>query len=179
MICIFSRNAPKSKPFIFAPFSVWSRAFYSKCPTFAIVKFKWKTWGALLFRAKIGPLNKRHVTSFQAEKGPKMRDFDFGAFQLKMQITWSSSICRAFHITSPYVTLSFVNNPNSIFLEDDWTTSNSAWHANLSESSSKNLFIIRSSPSALLWRGYKNLYFVFRLCNFFPKILERFSSFFQ
>ena len=79
------------------------------------------------------------MSSFQAEKGPKMRDFDFGAFQLK--ITWSnpSSICRAFHITSPYVTLSFVNNPNSIFLEDDWTTSNSAWHANLSESSSKNL----------------------------------------
>ena len=41
--CIFCRNAPKSKMFIFGSFSVfrikwekfnWSRAFFSKCPTF-------------------------------------------------------------------------------------------------------------------------------------------------
>ena len=36
---------------------------------------------------KRGISNKKHVTSFKTKNEPKMKAFDFGAFQIKMQMS--------------------------------------------------------------------------------------------
>ena len=53
---------------------------------------------------KGGISNKKHITSFKTKNEPKMKFFDFGAFQIKMQMSSQDKIVLhmlfgAFHIT--------------------------------------------------------------------------------
>ena len=69
---------------------------YLKCPIFPIWFWKWEKWGNS---------NNSHVINFITEKEPKMKFFDFGAFQNEMQMLSHHKIIFqmvfwAFHITS-------------------------------------------------------------------------------
>ena len=80
-ICICFWNAPKSNNFIFGSFSA-----FLKCPIFPIWFWNGKN-GAFRKKSnpymvrKLGISKKMHVINFKTGKEPKMKFFDFWAFQ--------------------------------------------------------------------------------------------------
>ena len=129
-----------------------------KCPIFPISTLKWEKWGISNFfsTGKWGISKKKHVTSFKTGNEPKIKVFEFGAFQKIMHMASREEyifhmLFGAFHDTPRIM--------KSVCLSLYWNQSNCSSDKNYKEHEttldiqySKLIYILYSVPHSASYR---------------------------